>query len=640
MIVGTAGHIDHGKTSLVRALTGVDTDRLPEEKKRGITIELGYAYLPQAEGPVLGFVDVPGHERFVHTMLAGATGIDFGLLIVAADDGVMPQTREHLDILHLLGVREGAVAITKIDRADASRLAEVENETRALLAGTTLADAPFFPVSNVTCAGIDALLAHLFVANIRIAPRSTSGRFRLAVDRVFTLDGVGTVVTGSVASGTVAAGDTVAVAPRTDSANIRIRGLRAQNQSTERGVAGQRCALNLAGVAREDIDRGDWIVDTASVLTTDRIDVELTLLAGEKQALRAGTAVHVHVGAAHVTARVVPLDRATLEAGGTGVAQLVLDRPIAAWNGDRLILRDASASRTLAGGVVIDPLAPARYRRTPERLAMLAAIQHEDPAASLLALADVAPLGVNLHTFLRTRDRDTAQFTVANLAPGLKEVHGDGTRLVFSPAHWQSLTETVLAIVGAFHTKHPEDIGLDIGRLRRMAFPKLAEPAVRALVDELVRDHRLALTGVWVQLPEHAAQLSEQDRVLAQRALPLLVDGEFDPPWVRDIAKSIGHPEGIVRALLSRMARRGETYQVVKDLFYDAGAMHRLAVIADRIQAQHGTVRAAEFRDATGLGRKRAIQILEFFDRIGFTRRDADDHVIRSRDLLTARSNA
>lgn len=640
MIIGTAGHIDHGKTSLVRALTGVDTDRLPEEKKRGITIELGYAYLPQADGRVLGFVDVPGHERFVHTMLAGATGIDFALLIVAADDGVMPQTREHLEILDLLGICQGAVALTKIDRVDAARRAEVEREVRNLIAPTALADAPVFPVSSVTREGIDALLAHLVAANIRIAARSDAGRFRLAVDRVFTLDGVGTVVTGSVASGSVASGDVVALAPRPDTANIRIRSLRAQNQPVERGHAGQRCALNLAGVAKDAIARGDWVVDPASVLSTTRLDASLTLLANEKHPLRAGTAVHFHVGAAHVTARVVPLDGNVIEPGASGRVQIVTDQPVAAWNGDRFILRDAGAQRTLAGGAIIDPLAPARYRRTPERLATLTALALNDAAASLQALAEVAPLGVDLLAFLRIRDRDTAAFNTATLDLKRVKDEGEGVDRLFTAAHWDALTAKVLALTGEFHAKHAEDIGIDIARLKRIAFPKLPEPALRALVAELVQDRKLVQTGVWLQLPAHAAQLSEQDRVLAQKALPLLAEGRFDPPWVRDIAKTIGHPETIVRALLSRMARRGEIYQVVKDLFYDARAIHQLAVLADRIQAEHGAVRAAEFRDATGLGRKRAIQILEFFDRIGFTRRVQDDHVIRSRDLITTRSQA
>ncbi|MBL8516261.1 MAG: selenocysteine-specific translation elongation factor [Betaproteobacteria bacterium] len=632
MIIGTAGHIDHGKTSLVRALTGVDTDRLPEEKKRGITIELGYAYLPLADGQVLGFVDVPGHERFIHTMLAGATGIDFALLIVAADDGVMPQTREHLEILHLLGVTQGAVAITKMDRVDPARLADVKNEVSNLLATTTLTDAPLFPVSSVTREGIDVLLTHLADAKFRVGKRHDAGRFRLAVDRVFTLDGVGTVVTGSVASGSVASGDTVALAPRASSANIRIRGLRAQNQPVDRGAAGQRCALNLAGIARDAIARGDWVVDPASTLTTTRLDASLMLLSSEPQPLRAGTAVHVHAGAAHVTARVVPLDRDRIEPGGSGVVQIVTDQPIAAWHADRFILRDASAQRTLAGGAIIDPLAPARYRRTPERLATLAAMARDNPAASLQALAKAAPLGVDLATFLRTRDRDTARLDPDTL--GLKRVQGHGSDRLFTPAHWAALTQKALALTGEFHAKHAEDIGLDIARLKRIAFPKLPEAALHALVAELVRDGKLVRTGVWLQLPAHAAQLSDQDRVLAEMALPLLAEGAFDPPWVRDIAKTIGHPESIVRALLSRMARRGEIYQVVKDLFYDASSMHRLAALADRIQNQHGVVRAAEFRDATGLGRKRAIQVLEFFDRIGFTRRVADDHIIRTRELF------
>lgn len=396
MIIGTAGHIDHGKTSLVRALTGVETDRLPEEKRRGISIELGYAYLHAPGGPSLGFVDVPGHERLLHTMLAGATGIAHALLIVAADDGVMPQTREHLAVVALLGVTQGTVAITKIDRLDpatrAARLAEVQAEVHALLAPTALAEAPMFPVSAVTGEGVEALRLHL-LASARppgAASLQDSARaFRLAVDRAFTLAGVGTVVTGSVTSGTARVGDELGLAPQGRS--VRVRGIHAQNQPAEEARTGQRCALALAGVAKDEVHRGDWACAPSITLATTRIDVQCQLWADESKALRSGTPVHVHLGTSDVTGSIVLLDCDTLAPGGTALAQLVLHGTVAAWHGDRGVLRDASATRTVAGVRVLDPFAPQRYRKTPERLAQLAAQALPDRAARVAALLEHAP---------------------------------------------------------------------------------------------------------------------------------------------------------------------------------------------------------------------------------------------------------
>ncbi|MFY9511225.1 MAG: selenocysteine-specific translation elongation factor, partial [Rubrivivax sp.] len=337
MIVGTAGHIDHGKTTLVRALTGVDTDRLPEEKSRGITIELGYAFLDvpgQAER--IGFIDVPGHERLVHTMISGATGIDAALLLVAADDGVMPQTREHLAVLSLLGIRCGAAVVTKTDRADAARVQQVLAEVRALLADSTLAGAPVLPVAAVQGDGLEALRQWLFDTARGLQQRSNGGGFRLAVDRAFTLSGAGTVVTGSVHTGVVAVGDELQLVP--GERRLRVRSLHAQNRPVQQAHAGQRCAVALAGVEREAIERGQWLVAPALALTSERIDAELTLWAGEGRPLKSGTTVHVHLGSAATLGTVAVLDRMALAPGETGRVQIVLHHRLAAWRGDRVVL--------------------------------------------------------------------------------------------------------------------------------------------------------------------------------------------------------------------------------------------------------------------------------------------------------------
>ncbi|MEP7154434.1 MAG: selenocysteine-specific translation elongation factor [Betaproteobacteria bacterium] len=644
MIIGTAGHIDHGKTSLVRALTGVDTDRLPEEKKRGITIELGYAYLPVADDgqkESLGFIDVPGHEKFIHTMLAGATGIDYGLVVVAADDGVMPQTREHVDILSLLGVAQGAVVITKIDRVDEARIHAVEQELNSLLAATPLAGSPVFAVSNVSGTGIPALRAHLVAAHIAHQRMVADEQFRLAVDRVFTLEGHGTVVTGTVFSGRIAIGDRVVLTPPLAGkqlGDIRVRGIHAQNRRTDEGRAGQRCALNLAGLGKEDIARGQWVVAPDVALATDRIDVSLTLLATEKNPLRAGTHVHAHLGAAHCLARVIPLDRDAIAPGESAIAQLVLSRPLGAWIGDRLVLRDASATRTLAGGRVLDPFAPARYRKTPERLHCLAAHALRDAAQSLDQLTQSNAWGVDLAQFARARSR-TLQSVRAlpsrcvRLGVGADEFGFDNQRLA-------TLTAALVSAMDAHHARHPDEAGMDAPRLKRIAMPKLPDSAMNAMVATLMEGGQLVQSGVWLARPAHVEKLNQQDKLIADRALPLIAEGKFDPPWVRDIARAIGHPEAAIRGVLARLARRGELYAVVKDLYYDIQSIEALSAIAIKLDESDHTVRAAAFRDATGLGRKRAIQVLEFFDQVGFTRRQGDDHRVRNRRLFAKSTQA
>jgi selenocysteine-specific elongation factor len=625
MIIGTAGHIDHGKTTLVRALTGVDTDRLPEEKRRGISIELGYAYLHAPDGVSLGFVDVPGHERLLHTMLAGATGIDHALLVVAADDGVMPQTREHLAVVALLGVREATVAITKIDRLDEAvreaRLAEVRADIAALLAPTPLAQAPMLAVSATTGEGIDALRERLLDMARQEHAREDDLAFRLAVDRAFTLSGVGTVVTGTVFSGTVRIGDELRVVP--GDRTVRVRGIHAQNQKAESAHAGQRCALALAGVTKDEMHRGDWVCAPAIALATDRIDVLLTLWPDEAKPLRSGATVHAHLGASDVMASVALLDRDALASGETAFAQLVLREAVGAWHGDRGVLRDASATRTVAGVRVLDPFAPVRYRRTPERLRTLAAWAIDDRDARVAALLHNAPLGVDTARMARALSlADEAAMPLPDDA-----VRIDHTAI--AQTHLDMLEEQIAGRLADFHRTAPDEVGPDARRLKRLAGPRTDDSLWRHALDALVARGALVRSGTWLHLPDHAARLNEAEQKLAQKLLPRLADGGFDPPWVRDLAKDCAVSEPMVRQTLASLARRGEAFQVVRDLYYPLATIERLAALArDCLDGPEG-LQAASFRDATGLGRKRAIQLLEFFDRVGFTRRVKDTHLLR-----------
>jgi selenocysteine-specific elongation factor len=627
MIIGTAGHIDHGKTSLVRALTGVDTDRLKEEKARGISIDLGFAYLPAPDGAVLGFVDVPGHEKFIHNMLAGATGIDFVLLAIAADDGVMPQTREHLAIVDLLGISRGVVALTKIDIVTPQQQATARNDIEQLMQGAGLEGAEIVPVSTVTGEGVEGLREKLFEATRTIQARAAAGRFRLAVDRSFTLAGAGTVVTGTVLSGAVATDDRVTIGPSGLAA--RVRSIHAQNRPTERGVAGQRCALNLAGdgISKDAIARGDIVLDPGLHAPTDRIDATLRLLASEQQPVRQWTPARLHHAATEVGARIVPLGDAPIAPGSEAFVQIVLDRPIAAAAGDRFVLRDTTAQRTIGGGKFLDLRAPHRKRRAPERLAQLQAHAIDDPERSLAALLAVAPHYVDLAAF--GRDRALSEMQVQDICERLtvvKAAAADCTFALSAPV-WQQFRCELLAALQRFHAGNPDLPGVGLERLRLQLQLRLPTSAFLSMLQGLMRDKEIALDGAWVRVAGHEVRLTPQDEKVWGRIAPLLGSAErFRPPRVRDIAMQLTLREPEVRRLLKLLGRMGKTDQIAPDHFFLRETVAEMVGIVVDLGAtsSEGQFTAAQFRDKLENGRKVAIQILEFFDRHGVTLRRGD----------------
>lgn len=622
MIVGTAGHIDHGKTLLVKAITGVDADRLQEEKARGITIDLGFAYWPQADGSVIGFVDVPGHERFVHTMLAGAQGIDLVLLVVAADDGVMPQTREHVEILHLLGVSRGLVALTKADLVDQARLDQVSAEISAMLATTSLAGAEILPVSSLTGHGLPGLLDRLRQAAAVTTARDSGRGFRLAVDRAFTLAGAGTVVTGMVLGGTVATGDQVLVSP--SGLEARVRGIHAQNQPATVGQAGQRCALNLAGprIAKEAITRGDMVLTPALHAPTARIDAELTLSSNLTKPLGQWMPARFHHATVEVGARIVPLDQQALAPGTTGMVQLVLERPIAAAALDRFILRDVSAQHTIGGGRLLDLRAPDRRRRTPERQAIRAAWAEIDDAQALNALLAVPPGMVELDDFIRDRGRtDVPQgcdMTILTVA---------SRRLGAAPATLARFDDDIVAVVRAFHAANPDLPGPGIEQVRQKSAKQVPAPVFRLLLQRLADAGVLALDGGWVRAADHLVTLDPLDEEVWREMVGRLLGAEqYRPPRVRDFARAFQMPEDKMRRLCKRLMRAGRIYEVAHDHFFhrDVVASMFAQVRALAADSPDGWFVAAKFRDRLDNGRKVAIQILEYFDRQGATVRRGD----------------
>lgn len=618
MIIGTAGHIDHGKTALVKALTGTDADRLAEEKARGITIELGFAYADLGNGKITGFVDVPGHEKLIHTMLAGAGGIDIALLVVAADDGIMPQTREHLAILDLLGLSRGLVALTKCDLVDAARLAEVTAQIIATLANTGLAQAQIVPVSSVTGQGLDVLRAALLDQDAQLQTRSTDGPFRLAVDRSFTLSGAGTVVTGTMWSGRVQVGDQVMISPL--GLPARVRAIHAQNRKSEEGLAGQRCSLNLAGegVTKEAIHRGDLILHPDLHLPSDRIDADLIILASEPKAISTWFPARLHTNAVEVGARIVPLQD-DLRPGEKGRVQLVLDRPIAATVGDRFILRDTSALRTIGGGHFLDLRAPARKRRTPERLALLEAAAHRDPAKALAAAMAVQPVDVTAFA----RDRGLHPSDQLLTAAGAETIGP----LALSGAMMRGLCASLVTTLADFHAENADLAGIGREKLRLALSPRLPKDVFLTFLRQQADANQITLDGAFVRLPSHEVKLSDAEEALWAQILPqLLGDLRFRPPRVRDFANEFGIDEKEVRKLLRLTQKLGRSDQIAHDHFFAREVtVEMVAIIKDvAAQSEDGWFTAPAFRDRVNNGRKVAIEILDFFDKLGLTLRRGD----------------
>jgi selenocysteine-specific elongation factor len=629
-VVGTAGHIDHGKTALVRALTGQDTDRLPEERARGISIDLGFAHLDGPDGLRAGVVDVPGHERFIRNMLAGAHAMDLVLLVVAADDGVMPQTAEHLDILHLLGVERGIVVVTKTDLVDAARIAAVREEIEILLLGTSLEGSPIFPVSSTTGAGLAALRAELERRLAAAAPADRGGRFRLPVDRAFSMRGHGLVVTGTAVAGTVASGDVVRVLPGGET--VRVRSLETHGASVERAGQRQRLALNLAGVERADVARGHVVCDPRIERTSQRFDAWLEVRPGARRGLRHHGRVRLHVGTAEMPAKVVLLDRRPcLDAGGSTWAQVVPTAPVVVMRGDRFVLRDETARATIGGGVVVHPFAD-RHRPDPRLAARLEALFRGDDAVAATAFLDLAPeFAVTSAALASGLDVDDARLAAAlgGAADVVLLSDAGHPEACTTSAKWDRFVATALERVRAAHAADPLAPGLEMESLRT-ALPWDVPPRVfRRAVERVLATGALARDESVLRLPGHSVALDQGRRALAERLTQALRDGGLTPPDVRQLETLVAADRRAILDVLGVLEQQRRVVRVAPDLFYDPAAVaegtQRLAAYC----AQHGEITAAAFRDLIGASRKFAIALLDWCDRTGVTLRIGDARRLR-----------
>jgi selenocysteine-specific elongation factor len=633
MILATAGHIDHGKTALVRALTGIDADRLPEEKRRGLTIDLGFAYASLPDGTKLGFVDVPGHERFLANMLAGVLSIDRVLLIVAADDGPRPQTLEHLDILELIGIAEVTGVITKIDRVPQERRAAVETEVAALLAEAGYDGSPIFAVSSLTADGIAGLSEHLSqtarAADMARAVRSATGQFRMPIDRAFSLPGIGLVVTGTVAAGAAAPGDRLVLSPR--GIEVRVRGTHAHNRPIEHAAAGERCALNLAGTFPEGGEprRGDWIIAPALHLPTSRIDCRLTVSRSAPSSLRDGLPVHVHLGTADVVGRAAVLSGRSIAPGDSGFVQVDLEHPVGALWGDRIVLRDHAARHTLAGGRALDPLPPRRGRSRPERLMALAAMAEPDPGDALEALIEASGI-VGLTRFALIRNLSQSEIEALADAGGFRCVGVGATALAVGAERLARLGDSLATALAQAHTAQPDALGPSRAALFRRLRGEAPEAALDAALAELQAAGRAVRDGAVLRLAEHQPRLSGDDERLWGQVHPLLGTDDLRPLRVRELAAELSlQPEPLTR-FLKRVERFGRVAQVAPNRFFLPETVERLAEVARELAEASPESRftAAEFKDRSGIGRNLTIEVLEYLDKVGVTHREGDARTV------------
>jgi len=631
VVIGTAGHIDHGKTSLVRALTGQDTDRLAEEKARGISIDLGFAYLDADDGERAGVVDVPGHERFIRNMLAGAHGMDLVLFTVAADDGVMPQSEEHLDILHLLDVRRGIFVVTKVDLVDAARVAAVREEIEILAAGSTLEGAPIVPISTVTGEGLSDLRTEIARQLAGASPRPATGPFRLPVDRSFVMHGHGVVVTGTAVAGTVAEGDTVRVLP--GEGRGRVRSLQVHGASVATAGQGQRVAVNLAGLDSVEVERGHVVCSDAIERTTTRFDAFVEVRSATRRGLASHARVRVHVGTAEVLGRVIVLGGSTAVARREhGWVQGVLGEPVLALRGDRFVLRDETARITIGGGVVVNPFADRHRAHGAELIERLVTLRDGDlatAARTLLALVpdfacDRAAMAQALGA-----DPDAVVHALAGATDVVAMPDTTAPGAWTTREKWERFEAETIALVTAAHAARPTDPGVEMEHLRSQLAADVSPKTFRWCVDRLVRAKRIVRDDSIVRLPGHRVVLDDGARALGARVEAMLAAGRFTPPDLRQLEEATGTERRRLVEMLGVLEKEGRVVRVAPDLYFARDAADAAKGVVTEHCRAHGEISAGVFRDAIGASRKFAIAFLDWCDRTGVTTRVGDARRLR-----------
>ncbi len=632
LVLGTAGHIDHGKTSLVKALSGIDTDRLKEEKARGITIELGFAHLDLPSGQRLGIVDVPGHEKFVKNMVAGAAGIDMVALVIAADEGVMPQTREHLDICRLLGVTRGLIVLSKIDLVDDEWLELVREDVREYVAGSFLESAPLVEVSAASGQGIEELKAALDELAGRLAEQPASGPFRLPVDRVFTMRGFGTVVTGTAIGGEVALGAELAVYPH--GLTAKVRGLQVHNQEVTSARRGQRTAVNLQGVEKASLERGDVLADPGVLKPSLWLDLSVNALPEMARPLKHRAPIRLHTGTAEVMGRVLLLDRDELKPGEEAYCQVRLERPLAVMAGDRYVLRSYSPVTTIAGGTIVHPHPGRHKRRQPQVIADLAALHRGTAAERVAVIARLAGLGgiapAELPRLVSLPPKELDKLLAEMLsARSLVRIDKESGRMLASQA-LQELTAAAGSLLKEFHRANPLKAGMSREEFKRRLLPRGQAKLFAHLLRVMEGEGLLKVEKDLLRLPGHRVRLADDDVRLRAYLEKAYRQGGLTPPTFKEAAA--GQDQAAVREMIALLVSQGVLIKAKEGLYFHRDALTEAEAKLVAHLKEHQRIDAATFKEMTGLSRKFLIPLLEYFDSIHLTMRVGDERILRKRN--------
>jgi selenocysteine-specific elongation factor len=635
IVMGTAGHVDHGKTALIKKLTGIDTDRLKEEKERGITIELGFASLSLSDGQKIGIVDVPGHERFVKNMVAGAAGIDLVLMVIAADEGVMPQTREHLQICSLLGIRRGIVAITKMDLVDKDWLELVREDIRAALKGTFLETAPIVVVSSVTGEGVPELAKTIEASVCEMSESPEIGIFRLPVDRVFTMKGFGTVVTGTLISGSVTTGEEIEIFP----ADIRtkVRGIQVHNVKVQKAIAGQRTAINLQGVSKDSIERGSVLTIPGKLKKSDRLDCLYSHLDSSSRKIRNRTLVRFHVGTNEIMARLILFDHEDLGPNEHGFAQFVLDTPVTSVAGDRFVVRSYSPVTTIGGGIIVDPLPAKHKKKSGDLLEEFAVLCGEDGIKKIeviLRRAGIGGITADLLVIRAGVEKENLFKQLEAMISGGKAVLIDRDEMrVMSPIVYYDFKAWILDSLRDYHKQRPFQEGLIREELRTThGVGYNVEPRIFSIaLNDLEQEGKIVSDRDVIRLREHTVKLDEPMGNLREKLAEVYLNGDRTPPTRGEVNAMFPDRKREIAILEKMMLQEGELIRISEDLHFHREALSKLREDYRRMLIEKGEATPSSFRDLTGLSRKFTIPLMEYFDMIKLTMRVGDKRVLREK---------
>ena len=631
IILGTAGHIDHGKTSLIKAVTGINTDRLKEEQERGITIELGFASLDLPSGQQLGVVDVPGHEKFVKNMVAGATGIDLVAMVIAADEGVMPQTREHMEICTLLGVKHGLVVLTKSDLVDEEWLELVKDDVESYVHGTFLEGAPIIPVSSVSGEGLDAFVSTLDNLCGQIPSRSLAGLFRLPVDRVFTMKGFGTVITGTLVSGNVQVGETIMIYP--SQITSKVRGIQVHSRSVNQAEAGMRTAINFQGLEKASIARGEVLSNPGVLKPSYMLDVSIHYLKSSKKPIKNRARVRYHAGTNEILGILILLDRDELLPDETTVAQIRLDAPVTAMTADRFVIRSYSPVRTIGGGQVLNPIPQKHKRFRSEIIEGLSRIPDMTPDERIGFCSETSEFRGVSYTDLRLMTNlpeKQLEKTLQELLSKKQVLQVDKENRVFIHASsFEQAKQNAVDYLAAYHRANPLKSGMPKEELKSK-FPRyLGAKLFNLVLNGLIKDKRLIQTEDTVHLAEHKVSLGGDQADLKQKILNTYKKSGLEPPYFRDISKSLNMDPAGAKDMLTLLINEGSVIKTKDDLYFQTEAVDSLKQkLVDFLKANE-EITTPQFKEIAGVSRKYLIPLIEYFDSIYVTLRVGDMRKLR-----------